>query len=250
MSKEVTKRDTVTLEKFGDMMDTTPIDSKDFLIAKLLLMQGLSTWVQEEKARAGEIRGSLDCNKVAEKEGSLEIIPFQVYKTWVTVAKAGNEFISQQPLTPANYSKPREEVIDGKECLNFETLNYYCVLPEEIKKGMFMPYVVSFRSTSYTAGKTLETHRALLQEFGKPLPFKTFNLGSAARENDKGKFYVYTITESRDTTDSELEAVKHWFNIVKQGGAKVDESDVEEKTVNATAKTTTTPGRVNAGEKF
>jgi len=246
MTKAVATKTESNLTQYQGLMDDTPVDKRDFLIPKLLLMQSSSEKVKQEKARAGEIRGSIDQNKIAEKEGSVEIIPFAVYKTWVTLAKAGNEFVSQEPLTPMNYTKPREEIRDGVEVLNYETLNYYCLLPAEIKNGMFMPYVVSFRSTSYPAGKTLETHRARLQEFGKPLPFKTFKLGSAPKKNDKGSFYVYTIAESRDTTEVELDAVKHWHAVVKQGAAKVDESDLTEKTTETTANATT----VNEGDEY
>lgn len=246
MVKAVAKKEETSLAQYQGLMDDTPVDKRDFLIPKLLLMQGVSKLVQEEKARAGEIRGSIDQNKIAEKEGSVEIIPFSVYKTWVTLTKVGSEFVGQEPITAANYNKAREEIKDGVEVMNFETLNYYCLLPEEIKNGMFLPYVVSFRSTSYQAGKTLETHRARLQEFGKPLPFKTFKLGSASKKNDKGSFYVYTIAESRDTTETELEAVKHWHAVVKQGAAKVDDSDFKERDVTPSA----AAGEVKEGDEY
>lgn len=222
----VTTKGPTDLAKYGGLMDETPVDAKDFLIPKLLLMQSTSQAVKDEKARAGEIRGSIDMNKLAEKEGSLEIIPFSVYKTWVTLKKKGNEFVGQVPYTPQNALRPREEILNGEELVHYETLNYYCLLPTEIASGMFLPYVVSFRSTSYMAGKTLETHRARLQEFGKPLPFKTFKLGVQPKKNEHGSFHVFTIAESRDTTEEELEAVSNWHAIVKKGQAKVDESDL------------------------
>ena len=217
-------------EAYSDLMDDTPVDKRDFLIPKLLLMQSMSPLVQEEKARTGEIRDSIDGKKITDKEGILEIIPFAVYKTWVTLTKEGSEFVDQVPVTPYNYEMEREGTRNGVAVLNYETINYYCLLPEEIKNGMFMPYVVSFRSTSYKAGKTLETHRARLQEFGKPLPFKTFNLGCVSRTNDKGTFYVYTIAESRNSTEEELNAVKHWNRLIKAGETKVDDSDLSERT--------------------
>ena len=216
----------ITTELASLMAGEMPVDSRDFLIPKILLMQSTSELVKQEKARAGEIRGSVDTNKIADREGKVEIIPFTVYKTWVTFLKKGSTFVRQVPFTPENCTLPREEMVDGHEVVNFETLNYYCLLPDEIKAGMFMPYVVSFRSTSYTAGKTLESMRAKLAEFKKPLPFKTFWLSSNPRKNDKGSFYAYGITESRNTTDAELEAVKKWYQLVKGGGARVDESEL------------------------
>jgi len=247
---KVMKKETTDLTQYQGLMDETPVDAKDFLIPKLLLMQSTSTAVKEEKARVGEIRGSVGLSKIAEKEASVEIIPFSVYKTWVTLSKVGNEFIGQVPLTPANALTPREAIINGKEVLNYEALNYYCLLPSEIAGGMYTPYVVSFRSTSYMAGKALETHRAKLAEFKKPLPFKTFTLGSAPRKNDKGSFYVFTIAEARDTTEQELDAVKHWHNIVKQGAAKVDESDLEERNVTPGGAAPSSSATVETGEEY
>lgn len=235
MTKAIAKKEETQLATYGGLMDDTPVDVRDIIIPKLVLMQSISKAVADEKARAGEIRGSIDLQKITEREGSVEIIPFHVYKTWVTLSKGGSEFVRQVPLTMANYNWPREELLGGKEVVNFETINYYVLLPEEIKKGVFMPYVVSFRSTSAMAGKTLETHRARLKEFGKPLPFKTFKLGSQAKKNDKGNFFVFTIAESRDTTDAELDAVKHWHAIVKSTTVRVDESDVEDRSGGAGA---------------
>lgn len=252
MTKALTKAEEKRIAEYGGLMDETPVDARDILIPKILLMQSQSKRVQEEVARAGEIRGSIDGNLLGEKgkDGKItpvEIIPFAVYKTWIRLKANGGEFVSQEPLTMANASRPREESIDGLDVVNYETLNYYCLLPEEIKAGTFMPYVVSFRSTSYMAGKALESHRAKLAEFKKPLPFWTFKLGAETRENEKGRFYVYTIGKSRDTTDAELDAVKHWHGIVKQQNVRVDESDLEETTAHAAKRQT---GEVHEGDEY
>ena len=69
--------------------------------------------------------------------------------------------------------------------------------------------------------------RAKLKEFGKPLPFKTFRLTNEQKKNDLGTFQIFKVEESRDTTEAELDAVKHWHNIIKSGAARVDESDLE-----------------------
>lgn len=249
MSKELAKVEEKRLAEFGGLMDETEVSVTDILIPKLLLMQSMSPLVQDEKARAGEIRSSVDGKKITEKEASVDIIPFKVYKTWVTMKKKGNEFVKQEPFTINNATLPREQVVDGEEVVNYETLNYYCLLPHEIAEGVFMPYVVSFRSTGYMAGKALESHRARLKEFGKPVCFKTFTLGAEPRENEHGRFYRYTIQESRDTTDQELEGVKHWFNIVNQGHAKVDESDLESQAA-STEEKDVTPGEVKDNDEF
>lgn len=240
MEQALSKAEENRLQEFGGLMDDADVDVQDIIIPKLLLMQQMSVLVAEEKARSGEIRSSLDGKLVAEKGGEIEFIPFKMYKTWVVISDKGNEFIEQVPVTVANADRPREEqrtFVDdeGKEfkksVLNYMAINYYCLLPQEIEEGIFMPYVISFRSTGYMAGKTLETHRARLKEFRKPLCFRTFKLTASPRENDKGKFFAYEVSESRNTEDSELSAVKHWKSIIDQG-VKVDESEFVDKEKN------------------
>lgn len=236
------------LATFGDLLDETPVDARDFLIPKLLLMQSQSKPVKEEKSRAGEIRGSLDLNKVAEKEGEVEIIAFSVYKTWVTLTKGGGEFVGQEPLTVNNCTRPRDEIRNGVEVENFETLNYFCLLPSEIATGSYLPYVVSFRSTSYMAGKALETHRLELMDKKIPLPFRTFRLGSSLRTKDKNTFYAFTIGKGRETTEEELLEVSRWNALVKQGKAKVDETEFQDRA--AAAKPVSSVGTVHEGDQY
>jgi hypothetical protein len=248
-TQALTKKEQGQIKKYGDLMDEADVDADDILIPKLLLGQSISKFVKEEKGRSGEIRGSLGMNLIAARDKTVEVICFARYKTWITLKAKGNEFVSQVPLTLANANLPREEIRDGVDVHNYETLNYYCLLPEEVKKGIYMPYVLSFRSTSYKTGKALETHRARLKEFGKPLAFKVFNLGAVEQSNDKGDFYVYTIEEGRDATDEELAATQKWNNIVKAGRAKVDESDLEDSDKGASEKNVT-PGKVAEGDEY
>jgi len=229
MSKELTKAEEKKLAKFSGLMDSTPVDSKDILLSKLLLMQPVSELVAQEKAKSGQIVGSVDSNILADKEETVEVILFGANKSWVKFkqTKGKPEFVSQEPFTVANASTPREELIDGEEHINYECINYFALLPQDIKEGNATPYAIQFRSTSYKTGKKLETCRAKLERFKKPLAFKTFKLGSKQVENDKGRFFEFTAEEGRDTTVDELEAVDPWFTMVQEAHVKVDNRDLE-----------------------
>jgi len=209
------------LESYGDLMDDSDIDASDILIPKILMMQGLSPLVADEKAKMGELRGSLEGNLLAKKGEQVELIFLKKYKTWVnfSTATGKEEFLSIEPFTPANANLAREE----GDVKRYETLNYYVLSAAELQNESFMPYVISFRSTNYKRGKIVESFRAKMKEFGKPLCFKTLKLGTEQVENDKGKFYISTIEEGRDTTDEELSKVKHWFKLI-DGGLRVDDS--------------------------
>lgn len=231
-SKELTKKEAGMLAKFGaELYDDAEIEATDILIPKILLMQGLSKMVTDEKARLGEMRGSVDGTLLAARDKKLEVIFFKQFKTFVVMKKQGNEFVSQEPWVASEHAplaREREGVLNGEEVKYFEVLNYYCLLPEEIKTGVYMPYAISFRSTGYQAGKKLESARAKLDKFKKPLAFRTFLLSAHKRENDLGTFFVWDVEDSRATTEEELEKVVEWKGIISSGNVNVDDSDFKE----------------------
>jgi len=208
----------------NDLMDDVPVEVQDITIPKILLQQSQSGMFKEGKSKIGEIRGSMEANLIAGSGEEVEFIPFGVFKTWVTVKVAGGQFVTEIPYASARLE--RESVLDGVDVRNYQQLNYYCLLPKDIETGVYMPYVISFRSTSYMAGKALETKRALLAEFNKPLCFKTFKLWSKGDRNDAGNDYqVFNVSESRNTEPKELEAVAEWNKIIKTKNVVVDDSD-------------------------
>lgn len=213
------------LEEFGGMLDETGVDASDILIPKILLMQPVSKFVADEKAAPGELVGSLDANVLAKKGKEVELVFFHRFKTWTNmkIVNGKEEFDSIVDFTPANANLPREE----GDYKRYETLNYYVLNAADLKLESFLPYVVSFKSTNYKIGKKVETFRAKMQEFRKPLAFKTLLLGSEQQENDKGRFYINTVTEGRDTTDQELSKVKHWYDMIQNSRVKVDTSGEE-----------------------
>jgi len=210
------------LTQFSDMMDETDVDVSDIIIPKMLTMQGLSEFVAEDKAKAGQIVGSLDGNLIADKGEQVEIILFHRFKTWINFKIVGGkeEFDSIENFTAQNANLPTEE----GDYKRYQSLNFYCLIAEDLKKESFLPYVVSFKSTNYKTGRAIETFRAKMKEFGKPFCFKTMKLGTKQVENDKGKFYINTVEEGRDTTDQELSKVRHWFSMIKESNIKVDDS--------------------------
>lgn len=211
------------LDAFAGLRDEVPVSASDVLMPSVLLMQAQSDLVEAEKVKSGSYVGSLEGNQLADRGESFEVIPFGFHKTWLSckLVEGRQEFhsISHSPL-------PRTQFSGGDEFVNFETINYYILLPSEIAHGVYIPYLLRFKSTSYMAGRRMETFRAKLQEFGKPHCFSTYLIGSEQRENPKGKFWVSTVTSGRDTTENELKAVSHWNQLVKSGKVRVDESDL------------------------
>ena len=254
-STAVVKADEKRLAQYGDLMDDAPVRTENIMIPKLLLMQPGSQFVADEKAKAGQIVESLGQTVLCEKGGSLEIIPFKMVETWVRykmINPTTREFYEQVPLTAENATLPWEHQVDGFTVRNFDTLNYYCVIPEQLAAGEFMPLVVSFKSSNLKAGKTLETYRAKLADFGLPLCFKSFFLSTSQQEKDGNRWYTFSVTEGRKTEDSELDQIRPWMNRVKEAAVVVDDSDLKEDTVGSSrsASATHTKGEIKDGDEY
>lgn len=231
-------------------MDEAPVSARDILVPKILVTQPTSKFVHDEKSKPGEIRESLEARLVAAKGQGAEVIAFNFFKTRITfkiVKKKANdagkqEFAGQVPWTPAfEVEKPKTgqwtEVISGEEYVHYETINYYALFPDQIKDGTSFPHLMSFRSTGYKAGKTLESWRLRLQMSKKKIYEKVFLLSSEQTENDKGTFYVPVVVTGRDATRDEVDAVETWKRLIGGANVTIDHSDLETPAVEVETKT-------------
>jgi hypothetical protein len=222
------------------VIDEPAVSARDLLISKLLVAQPTSKFVRDEKAKLGEIRESLEAKLVAGKGQTGEIIVFNPFKTRVTfkiVKKNANdpgkrEYAGQVPWTPAfEVEKPKMgqwmEKLSGEDFVHYETINYYVLLPNEIADGESFPYLASFQSTGYQAGKVLESRRLRLQMSDTKIYSQVFHIASEQRENDKGTFYVPVITTGRKATDAEYADAKKWVDMIRGANVTIDHSDLE-----------------------
>jgi hypothetical protein len=223
------KKELAMAEQYAGLMSVDDqTDVKDIILPKILVMQGLSDLVADGKAMMGELRESLDGRLLAAKEGKLEVIPFHSTKTWAIFeeSKGKLEYKETVPWGPENCNWEWTANVNGVNVRRDQCLNFYVLVASEIKEGSFMPYMLSFRRTSYKAGKKLVTAKEKLKMFKRPLASKCFELSAMKTENDLGTFYVFDVVQGRDTTPEELEAVKGWFDMIQTASVKVDDSDL------------------------
>lgn len=206
------------------------VRADDILIPKILLMQPMSTLVIDEKAVPGEMVDSVTKEKLGDQKKELEIIPINLFKTWVISKKDGQKFkfVRQEPRNDANDSLPLEYEEDGETFRRDRVLNFYCLKAAEAKNLDALPIVASFRRTSMQAGKSIATHFQRAVMAGKPPACKTLKLLSKKTTNDKGTFYVYEVTTGRDTAKEEERRAFAWYQQIKKSSLKVDESDLSE----------------------
>jgi hypothetical protein len=224
------------------------IDKSDILIPKLLIMQGLSQFVSDQKASIGDIVRSTTGEILADgkKKGSVEFIPLTSFKTWIKEEKVGNkfEYRGQEPMTASNSTEPTEWTENGTEWRRNRCLNFYVLLPGDIARDraarkkladtgdfpdtddVLLPCVLSFRRTSYSAGKTLITHFAKAEHMGVPPAVSIFKLFSKIEKNDQGTFQVAVVEKSGKTTSEDIVICRSWYDTLKKSTVKVDDSDL------------------------
>jgi hypothetical protein len=208
----------------------------DFLVPKLLLMQGLSQLVTDGEAQQGQIVDSITndvlggITNIKTKECKvLDLIAFQSFKSWVEFVKDGDnwEYRATYPMTKENQSLLMEEVLAGETIRRDKCLNFYVLRPDQIESGEAFPYVISFRRTSMKAGKKLATIAAQLRALGnKPLAFKHFELSVIPLENDKGSFWGYDLKAGKTSTEKELTKAFEWYKTLQTVEVKIDDKDL------------------------
>lgn len=239
-------------EKHQALLDEEDVDSRDLMLSKILAMQGLSKLVQNEQANLGDLRDHVTGKLLAKKEQPLEVIAFQPFKTWTVFEdiKGKEQFHAIVPFDSSNSQWERQATIDKRTYVRYQTMNYYTLCPEEIKKGDARPRVLSLRSTNYKTGRKIETTRAFLKKMGVSLPFKTLELFTQKQENDKGTWFIIDVREGRKTEDVELDAVKEWVEVIQASRVIVDNSDLEHGEDMPSAPQAEKPDTVDSGRQF
>jgi len=206
-SKAVTKKNNkanlpATPEGFGAAWGTENIDASQLTIPKILCMQGLSQMVADGDAQMGDIVDSLTGERLGcgrEKDfAPLDFVPLYSFQEWVVYEKMKNgelQFIEKVPFGPDNASW-KWDTEDQKRVV---VMNFYVMLEKDLDDEGALPYLLSFRSTSYKAGKKLATlvkKGALAQ---RPAPAYTYTLTAHKDSNDKGTFYVFDVKKKGET---------------------------------------------------
>lgn len=212
------------------------VDSKDILIPKLLVMQGLSKLVVEDKAQMGDFVDSVNgeiLGSAREKAPKpVTIIPIKTFKTWIEYEKIDDkklEFRGIVPMDETNANWPLEEVKDGRDMRRDRCINFYVLLKD---KPDDLPYLMTFKRTSYRAGMKLATHFKkceLAALRGKPVPpaATMFDVTATKTSNDQGTFYVFDVVQKEATAPEHLKLAWEWFQMFRTASVKVDNSDLQ-----------------------
>lgn len=236
--------------------------SGDLLIPKVLLMQGLSEFVNERKAAQGDIVRSTTGEILGGPSKPVEFIPISYQNVWVMQEKVGQkfEFRGIEPMTASNQNLPWEFKDKGADWKRVKCINLFALLPSDIEKEKaavektvktgempdasvaLMPVMISFRSTSYNAGKKVATHFANVESLKARYPkhystlkpyCSTLQLGCYADKNDLGQFYVFEVGNGGKTAEEYQKQAAAWEATLGEGSYRVDNSDLSGEGVTA-----------------
>jgi hypothetical protein len=148
-------------------------------------------------------------------------------------------------MNASNQDAPWEFEKDGAQWKRTKAINVYALLPqdivaeraemEKVKKGempdpdkALVPVMISFRVTSYNAGKDVVTHFAKAKKFGLPGYVSTLKLACVEDKNDDGSFYVFRVSASGKTSAEDQKTAQYWHEILRTSRVQVD-ADEDEK---------------------
>ena len=227
----------------------------DIVIPKVLLMQGLSDFVAERKAIAGDMVRSNNAEKLGDDKKPVKIIPIMFQNLWMLSEEIQGkyEFRRYEPRVAKNEMDPWEYIENGAKWKRTKVMNLFALLPQDIdaqEKMMkefeetgempdidkvLLPVVIPFRNTSFKAGKEVATlfakAESISRQVGKPVPAygTTMELSCIQEKNDKGTFFVYKATTSGKTEAKYREAAQTWYNTLTQGLANIKIDETEDK---------------------
>lgn len=264
MGTEVMKKETSAVA----MQSQTPggeVLSSDVLIPRLLLMQGLSDFVAARKAQMGDMVRSTTAEKLGGPETPIEFIPLTFQNKWMIQELVGKKFefrkmlprdhgmedAKKQETEKTGENLPWDFTQGGTTWRRVKVIECFALLPSDIaafqeelaraeREGdmpdmnkTLLPVVISFRSTSYTAGRAVVTHftkAAGMAKYGAKAHGFTLKLSCSQDSNDQGTFYVYDVQSGRRCTPLEFEKASEWFGLLGSSQVVVDEPEEARET--------------------
>lgn len=236
MTTEVAKTEAKTAMTTSDQgfVEGSGIQS-DLIIPRLLLMQGLSAAVADRKAQQGDMIRSTTNEALGDPESPLEVVPLKLTPAWRIEEKVGGkfEFRRMEERNAANDGMPWEFKDAGTDWRRVKVLNLFALLEDDIKNFLeemdsddpdlsagLLPVLISFRSTSFPAGRVVATYYAQVRDFQRHNPnTKSYayklTLSCKQDKNDKGSYYVFQVDGKPKKLDPTLVGeAERWYGYV------------------------------------
>jgi hypothetical protein len=207
------------------------VDAHDIVIPRLLLMQGLSDFVKQRIGLvAGDIVHSTTKKKLGDDKKGVPIIPIML---------AAKIWIVDEELTPGTWTfkervawsiqnsnwESKEQrlcLVNGVNTRRTLCLDYFVISPEYMDG---LPFLLSFRKTSFNTGKQMSTYFTECQMKKVPPASKVFSLSCHEKVKGDKTWFVFNFVEERASTKEELATAYKWYQTLKTSKVKVDEDE-------------------------
>lgn len=209
----------------------------DAKIATLLLMQPASDMVSGSKAKLGDIVRNEDETVIAGLDKPLEVIPLYKFETVRFYNATDGKFVGEVPYV-AGTKVDREGVENGIPVRKYRTINFFFLLPEDVKNGGYFPVLMRFKSTALRAAEDLASFVYKKKFFGK-LPYDfTSAFEVERRKNEKNQNWAtLKFKAGRPTTDQEKAIAKQMVTLINAKRYQVvDAEDADEVSEDRAAK--------------
>jgi len=209
------------------------VESKDFIMPKILLQQAMSEAVKQRAANDGDYLNTLTESVCSNDKGEVLVLPFFCKQSYTVDKWNGSKFVFDH-VDPyiEGISRPFEETKDGVRYKVTHSYNFFCMLEE---KGL--PAIVPFKSTSNYEGKRLFNLMYVSNPQQKKTPAHNWIKLGRKQEVSKGgdKYFVMSIELDRESTTDELKDCLTWIPVIKAANYKeADEKPVTEQPVTET----------------
>lgn len=238
VKKEETSGAVAIPEAFRKKSGTTNvIDPKDMLIPRLLIMQGLSKYVAEERAQSGEIVNSVTAEVLGGKGKWLKFVPLTTYKTvrMYEIVDGKKKLSSEENWNATKHANLQwDQVIDGKPFRAVECLYFYLFLEKDLENPSGLPYLARYESTQKSQAKKLITHFMQMDMMGVEPYFGTLEITTQKTQNKEGQpFYIPDFKPSGTTDAKHAKKLSDWVDLITKNQVQIDDS--EDDTDSATA---------------
>lgn len=228
------------------------VDVSDIIVPKILLAQGLSKSVADNKAKMGDFTNSLNGAVIGNAATPMPFIPVTLKKYWkkFELVNGKKQFRGVEPFTRENANRERET--DGPSQMNPQitvkwsydlTIDLYGFTEDDVQDPISLPTVVSFTRTSYKAGQKANTHFAMLDGAEPQIPYSTYMLEILATktQNDKGIFYTFDLKPKMDgkkmakTPTEYFPKIDRWSKLLNDSTRNIAVDDAGEDVADTSA---------------
>lgn len=231
--------------------NTPEVLRSDIIVPYVVIAQAPSEAVKQRKAQMGDILRSTNLELLGGPEQPLDIVFLGYPKSnWIIEQKEGARFAYRrtEPRNAANETLPWNYIGDkdgnevpqgtpgASEWRRVKQFLVFAILPRDIEafeaemkkveagdmpdpSKALTPVLISFRSTSFTAGKEVATFYTQARSMGQPMYLYKLKIGGVLAKNGDDSWYEWVVDRSKPVgvAKEHRPIIQEWVNILDQG---------------------------------